>query len=310
MKEGIELFKRYRPKKLSAVVGQDGAIRSLQKMIDTDKVPHCILLSGPSGCGKTTIARILKRHLECGDYDFTEINCADFNGINMVRDIRRLVSLAPIDGKVKIWLIDEAHRLTGDAQDAMLKLLEDTPSHAYFFIATTDPQKLKRTIITRASEIKLTLLSQTALADLIGRVCKEEGVKLTEDVTDALVDAAEGSARKALVLLGQVIDLESEKGMLATITISAQAKTQAIELARLLISPNAGWGEVAKILKDLDEEPETIRYMCLGYARSVMLGGGKLAPRAFKMIDCFARNFYDSKQAGLALACYEMVCMK
>src|SRR5688572_25883760 len=138
----MELYKKFRPKTLKGVVGQEGAVSSLQSMIDKGRLPHTILFSGPSGCGKTTIARILKGILECSDLDFFEINCADFKGIDMVRDIRRYVGIPPLHGKSRVWLIDEAHQLTKDAQNAFLKLLEDTPKHAYFMLATTDPQKL------------------------------------------------------------------------------------------------------------------------------------------------------------------------
>lgn len=307
--EHVELYRKHRPRKLSQVVGQEGPVRTLKSMLDKNKVPHFLLLTGPSGCGKTTIARILKKFLHCGDYDFFEVNCADFNGVDTVRDIRKLVNLAPISGDVKIWLIDEAHKLTGGAQEAFLKLLEDTPAHAYFIFATTDPAKLLPTVKTRASEIKLKLLTLADLAALVGSVCEAEGLSLSSDVMDALVEAAEGSARKALVLLGQVAGLEDEEERLTAVTVSAHAKDQAIQLARMLLN-RSGWADVSKLLKALDEEAESLRYMVLGYARSVLLGGGKQAPRAADMIDCFARNFYDSKQAGLALACWEVVNRK
>lgn len=278
----------------------------LRQFMDKGTVPHCLLLSGPSGCGKTTIGRILKDYLSCGDHDYFEVNCADFKGIDMIRDIRRLVNLAPIEGDVKIWFIDEAHKLTNDAQNAFLKLLEDTPKHAYFFLATTDPTKLLKTIITRATEVKLMLLDSKALVEVVERVCKLEKIKISEDVLCSIVENAEGSARKALVLLGQVANLTTEREQLAALAVSAEAKCQAIELARILINPRSSWNEAAVILKKLNDEPENVRYLVLGYARTVLLGGGPLAPRAFKLIDVFSQNFYDSKQAGLAAACYAM----
>lgn len=308
-----ELYKRYRPTKLERVMGQQAAIAPLVSMVSKGKIPHCLLLTGPSGCGKTTIARILKGHLECGDHDFFEINCADFKGIDMVRDIRSSCGLHPMSGKTKIWLVDECHKLTGDAQNAFLKLLEDTPKHVYFCLATTDPQKLIKTIHTRAFQVKLVSLSADALEDLVKRVASKEGIEVGQDVVDELVEAAEGSARKALVILEQISHVSGDEAQIKAIQTTTFNKDEAISLARALLQ-KAAWVEVAKILRNLsDQDVEGIRYCVLGYARAVLIGKeGKapnirLASRAFLMIDVFARNLYDSKHAGLAACCWEVV---
>lgn len=304
-----ELYKRYRPKTLKGVVGQEGAVSSLQRLIDKGKIPHCILLSGPSGVGKTTIARIIKELLACGDGDFLEINCADFKGIEMVRDIRRSANLSPMGGDARVWLIDECHMLTKDAQNAFLKLLEDTPSHTYFLLATTDPQKLLKTILTRSTEVKLGLMDVHSLCMVLQRVVDKEQIEMDEDVLNEIAEASDGSARKALVILEQVASVEGTKAQLEAIQATTINKDKAIELARALISPAAKWPAVAAILKEIKDEPEGVRYLVLGYSKSVLLGGGPLSARAFKIIDIFSKNFYDSKQAGLIAACYEVVCM-
>lgn len=311
----MELYKKYRPKTLKAVVGQDSAVAELTSMLAKEQgLPHCLLFSGPSGCGKTTVARILQTVLECGAHDFFEINCADFKGIEMVREIRQSCNLAPMSGSCKIWLIDECHRLTSDAQNALLKLLEDTPRHVYFFLATTDPQKLIKTIHTRAFQVKLGALSVAALEQVLRRVCEKEGLEISEDVVDEIIQAAEGSARKALVILEQVSHAKGEDAQLKAIQTTTFNKDGAIELARLLVFGKGGWLDVAKVLRSLgDQDAEGIRYCVLGYARSVLIGkedkapNMKLAERAFLVIDVFSRNFYDSKQAGLAGACWEVM---
>lgn len=302
-----ELYKKYRPKTLKGIVGQDGAKASLQKLIDNDKIPHALLLTGPSGVGKTTIGRVLKSHLDCGDADFYEINSADFKGIDTIREIRRAVNLSPIAGTSRIWLIDECHKLTSDAQNALLKLLEDTPGHAYFMLATTDPHKVIKTIHTRCSEIKLVAISPAGLERLIRRVSELEGFKLSDEVIQEIVEAADGSARKALVILGQVAELDGEEEQIRAVQSTSINKDQAIALARLLINTRSSWGEVAAVLKQLNDDAEAVRYLVLGYSRSVLLGGGPLAKRAFMIIDIFSSNFYDSKQAGLAAACWEVM---
>jgi DNA polymerase III gamma/tau subunit len=303
----MSFYKRYRPRTLKGIVGQDGAIASLQRFIDKGTIPHCILFSGPSGVGKTTLGRILKTHLNCGDADFLEINSADFKGIDTIREIRRSVNLSPISGDCRIWFIDEAHKLTGDAQNALLKMLEDTPDHVYFMLATTDPQKLIKTIHTRASEVKLQGLGAPALQRVLQRVVDKEKLTVTEKVLDEIIDASDNSARKALVILEQVGSLDTEAQQLEAVSATSLNKDAAITLARALINPRADWKAVALLLKELKDEPEGIRYLVLGYCRSVLLGGGPLTARAYMIIDIFSRNFYDSKSAGLAAACYEVV---
>lgn len=309
-----EYYKRYRPKSLKTVVGQDAAVASLERLM-AKGLPHAILLTGPSGCGKTTIGRIVKDHLQCGDGDFIEINSADFKGIEMVRDIRRHANLSPMHGNARVWLIDECHKLTSDAQNAFLKILEDTPPHAYFLLATTDPQKLIKTIHTRCSEVKLVGLSAQALQRVLQRVIDKESLKVSEDVITEIIEACEGSARKALVILEQVGSLEGEDEQIKAIQATTFDKDAAFKLAQAIMGfGDQNWGSVAKMLRGLlEQDAEGIRYVILGYARSCLIGkpdkppNMKYCSRAFKVIECFGRNFYDSKHAGLAAACFEVI---
>ena len=303
-----ELYKKYRPVRLKQVVGQDDVVRQLVDWGRRGTVPHFLLFAGPSGVGKTTVARILRTKLGCGNTDYTEVNAANARGIDMVRGIQSNLMMAPISGKCRFWTIDECHRLTGEAQDSFLKMLEDTPDHVYFVLSTTNPQKLLKTIITRATELKFRLLSDKDLEQVISSVLEAECLKpLSRDVMDRLVDAAEGSARKALVLLHAIIGLEDEKDQLDAIA-KGDHKAQAIELARLLMKPGVSWPEVAKLLKNVDEEHESLRRMVLGYCRTMLLSGGKGVRRAAAVVDRFQDAMYESGVAGLALACYDIVC--
>jgi len=305
-----ELYKKYRPKKFDRVIGQDAAVRSLETWLANDTVPHTIMFSGPSGCGKTTMARILKKELNCGKYDFIEVNCADVRGIDYVRKVRQQMKTVPIDGDCRIWLIDEAHKLTNDAQNALLKILEDTPAHVYFMLATTDPQKLLRTIRTRSTEVKVRLLETGELSQLINRVIKKEGKKIKEKVRDKIAERSEGSARSALVLLHQIIDLNSEKDMLEVISRVTSEKAGEF-IGRALMNAGTKWRKMAGILREYkDEDAETIRYQVLGYAKAVMLspaGFNKATNRAFLIIEAFREPFYNTKHAGLVAACYEVI---
>ena len=302
-----ELYKKYRPKKLETMIGQDTTVLMLNQMLKQNRLPHTLLLIGPSGCGKTTLARILRRKLDCGKLDFREVNCADFRGIEMVRDIRSHLQQAPIDGSCRVWLIDEAHKLSNDAQNAFLKMLEDTPNHVYFMLATTDPQKLLPTIRTRCTEAVVKRLSTSNMQKLIGRVCNKEKVKIPEEVIEEIIESSEGSPRKALVLLNQIMSLEDKESMLENIKATTM-EIQAIIIARALLNPRVKWHEMAKIIRETaGEEAEQIRWMVLGYTNKVLLSGGKLSGRAYIIIDTFRDNFYDSKLAGLSAACYEVV---
>lgn len=303
-----ELYKKYRPRQLSDIVGQSEAVRVLGSMVKKKRVPRFLLMHGPTGCGKTSIARIMRRKLKCQLADFREINAADTNGIEVARDIRRQMGLAPMGGKgsCRIFYIDEAHRLTTMAQDALLKMLEDTPKHVHFFFATTDPNKVVATLRSRATMVGVKLLTPKDMESLLTSVMKQEGIEIGEAVIDLIVQEAGGSARQALVLLNHAIHAETEEDQLAVIK-SPAVQQQAVEVARVLMRPNCNWRQVTKVLKEVDEDAETIRHIVLAYFTNVLLGGGKQAQRAAAIIECFADNFYDSKRAGLVLACYNIV---
>lgn len=305
-----ELYKRHRPKTLDELIGQPEAVRTLKKLLaKPEQFPHTIMLAGASGVGKTTVARILKRELGCSNNDFHELNCADDRGVETVRGIRSRMNLSPVNGKCRIWLIDEAHKLTSDAQNAFLKPLEDTPDHVYFILCTTEPNKLISTIRTRSTQINLSALKQDDLQRLIVAVAKREKVKLSEEVSIKIAENADGSARKALVLLNSVIGLDDEDEMLDAIAKS-DVKKQAIEIARVLIKPGVKWEQVRAVLAEVDldaESPEQLRYMILGYASSIMLKGGKLTPRAALILEAFADPYYNSGKAGLIRSCWDTV---
>lgn len=305
----IELYRKHRPTIFKQVVGQDKAVAMLEEMVKKNKVPHAILLSGPSGTGKTTLARILKSKLNCSDHDFAEINCADFRGIDMIREIRQRMGLSPLKGTCRIWLIDECQKLTGDAMSAALKLLEDTPKHVYFLLATTDPGKLLKTIHTRCTEIKLGNLDPKCLEDLVRTIANKEGFKPSEDVVERLAEVADGSARKALVLLHQVMELDKEEDQLEAIQ-SSDSKQQAINIAKALMDPRTKWSEMAGILKEVDEEPEGIRHLVLAYSTKVLLGGGRMSERAFVVINAFRDHWFDCRRAGLVASCWEVLGRK
>lgn len=238
--------------------------------------------------------------LNCHDYDFVELNASEARGIDEIRSIERQMAFRPMSGESRVWLIDECHQLTGAAANAFLKPLEDTPDHVYFMLATTEPQKIIRTIRTRCTEIKLSPIDWRELESLVKQVADSEQRQISDDVVDQIVKMSDGSARQALVLLHQVIGLDGDESQLAALE-AGDYERQGIDLARALMQKKP-WSEIAKILKNIQEDPEKVRYVVLGYATTVLLSN---KPRAYLIIEAFRDNFYDSKKAGLVAACWE-----
>ena len=300
----MELYKKHRPKTLRAVIGAEQTTAALENMLKRGTLPRTLLFHGPSGCGKTTLARILKDRLGCHDLDFKEMNCSDVRGVDSVREISRSMFLAPCGGPCRMWLLDEVHQWTKDSQHAALKMLEDTPGHVYFMLCTTDPQKLLKTILTRCCEMPVRLLTYEELKTLVTRVCSREQATISQETLEDIVSNAQGSARTALVLLDKVVNL-SEEERSAAIQQQLSEENEAIDLCRALMDRKADWRKVATVLQDLKGEPESIRYAVLGYARAVLLKSKNV--RAYDIICAFEDNFYDSKAAGLARACYQVL---
>jgi DNA polymerase III subunit gamma/tau len=299
------LYQKHRPSELSQVIGNNGILNTLQPMLGSLKsCPHAFLLHGPTGCGKTTIARIIGASLGSKGMDLKEIDSADFRGIDTVREIRKQCQYAPMESPCQVWIIDECHRLTGDAASALLKILEDTPNHVYFVLCTTDPQKLLPTIKGRCSQFQVNPLSDREMLRLLRRVCREEGKSIEKEVYEQIIQDSFGHPRNALVILDQVLCSPPEK-QLETARQTAAQTSQAIELCRALISRN-GWKTVATILAGMkDQDPEAIRRIVLGYCQAVLLKGEN--DLAAQIMECFIEPFYNTLFPGLVFACYSVV---
>ena len=303
-----ELYRRFRPQKFSELIGQEEAMKALAEMGKSGKIPHVLLLQGPSGTGKTTAARILRKRLDCSDIDTREINASDERGIDMVRDIIATMPLAPSGGKCKVYIIDECQLLTQEAQSSLLKPLEDTPAHVYIFLLTTDPQKLKKAILTRATVLVFKKLDEAGLVALVNRTLPSlPGVALDAEVVAKIAEAADGSARKAMVILHAVSGLKTKDEQLKTITSASDSTVTSFQLVQAVNRQGVTWGTLAGLLKEVEttgDEPESIRRAILGYARKVLLSSG--SSHAADVINAFKYNYFESGAAGLAVDCYNL----
>lgn len=298
-----ELYKRHRPRNLEEVVGQRTAVKVLTRYLKDKNLPHSILLSGSSGVGKSSMAYILKEELGCIDIDFQKLNASDFRGIDNVRDIRREMMLAPM-GACRIWLIEEAAGLTRASQEAFLDYLEYTPSHVYFILATTEPDKLLTTVRSRCTQIKLKSLTHRETTALLNRVAAAEKFSLGDEVIERISVISEGNARRALVCLENVSRLPTGEEQLQALERDA-SEASVVSLCQALLGQKTSWPEVARVLKTLGDDPERARRQVLGYMANVLLGGGKACDRASRIIAHFQCNFIDSGRAGLVRACFE-----
>lgn len=302
----MSLYNTYRPTDLSEVWGNEETIKALEKILsreDRALLPHAILLHGPSGCGKTTLARIIANRLGCAEDDYREVDSADFRGIDSIRDIRKQMRLRPMAGPCRVWLLDECHKLSADAQNALLKALEDTPEHVFFILATTDPQMLINTVVNRCSKFVVESLSISDIKALVEGIAETEGKPLPDGMSSKIANHAKGSPRAALVALDTVIDLGPDE-MGQAIASFEHKESQTIELCRAL-NDRKSWKIIGKILAGLDDDPEGVRRAVLGYFNKVLIGNGD--QHSAWIIECFLEPFYNTGAAGLSYACYRVL---
>jgi len=303
----MALYHKYRPDTFEHLLGNKDIVSVLQTMLADGTVPHAILLHGPTGCGKTTIARILGAALESGGTDLREYDSADFRGIDTIRDIRKLIPYAPAESACQVWILDECHKLTPDAQSALLKTLEDTPDHVYFILCTTDPQKLIPTIKGRceAGSFLVERLTDKDMSALLRKVVGAEGQMITKAVSEQIILDSMGHPRNALGILEKVLAAPPET-RLAIAQKTAEESSQSIDLCRALMR-KAGWKEVALIISGMPKaDVEKTRLAVMGYCQSILLKGAanKLCG---KIMEDFETPFYNNGMAGLTLACFKVV---
>jgi len=224
----LALYRRYRPETFAEVIGQDHVTEPLRTALANNRVNHAYLFSGPRGCGKTTSARILARALNCekapiaepcgqcqscrdlarggpGSIDVIEIDAASHGGVDDARDLRERAFFAPVASRYKIYIIDEAHMVSSQGFNALLKLVEEPPEHLKFIFATTEPEKVIPTIRSRTHHYPFRLIPPRVLSDYLAQICEAEGVRIDPAALPLVVRAGAGSARDSLSVLDQLL---------------------------------------------------------------------------------------------------------
>ncbi len=232
----LALYRRYRPETFAEVIGQDHVTEPLRAALANNRVNHAYLFSGPRGCGKTTSARILARALNCeqapvadpcgecdscrdlarggpGSIDVIEIDAASHGGVDDARDLREKAFFAPVRSRYKVYIIDEAHMVTTQGFNALLKLVEEPPPHLRFIFATTEPEKVLPTIRSRTHHYPFRLIPPRLLSTYLSELCEMEGVAIEQAALPLVVRAGGGSARDTLSVLDQLLGGAGPEGV-------------------------------------------------------------------------------------------------
>lgn len=289
----MELYNKYRPKKYEDILGNDEAIKSVKSELEHGS--HVFLFTGNGGCGKTTLARVAAAEMGVTEFCIHEMNSAENRGIDTVREIMEQIRYAPMGGKV-VYILDEFHQQTSASQNAALKMLEECPEYVYFFLATTNPEKLIEPLKTRCSIVNLNPLNHETMFKLLRRVAHYENVTVDLDILHKIADLSDGSSRKALKILGAVIHLENDEERKAFLEKNYvdDENEDIINLCRALIK-REGWEKYMECLEkskdNLQTNAESVRQLVMSYATSVLKKGMNVTAaamlQAFSNADCY-----------------------
>ncbi len=226
------LYRKYRPTDFNSVVGQDPIIKTLKNSIINKTFSHAYMFFGPRGTGKTTVSKIFARNINCTNpkdgvacyecdncktsfskncVDIIEIDAASNNGVDEIRDLKNKVALVPSKLNYKVYIIDEVHMLSIGAFNALLKTLEEPPKHAVFILATTDPQKVPETIVSRCQCFSFKRISDNTIVEKLRRICNEEKIDIEDKVLENIAILSEGGLRDALGSLDKLVSFSSNK---------------------------------------------------------------------------------------------------
>ena len=302
----MSYYHKYRPRKLDDMYGNREVLSVLGADLAKADPPRAYLFHGPTGCGKTTLARIVAAELGCEGRDLQEIDSSSYRGIDTVRTIQQQVKFAPLDGRKRVWILDECHQTTSAFQNALLKLLEDCPAHAVFILCTTDPDKLLATVRGRCATYNVTLLSDKESYNLLAEIAENEGLDLDDKIYDYIIESGDRHPRNMVQLLERVAAAHPEDRLDVAKAILEDETAETIELCRALMRSD-GWSDVKKIVAGLKgHDVEKVRRSVMGYCSAVLLKGGNASDRAFRIMDVMCNPFYNNGYPELVFASYAL----
>ncbi len=290
------LYLKWRPQTFEDMIGQEHITRTLRNALFLGRIRHAYLFSGPRGTGKTSAARLLAKAVNCTDpdpnlrpcntcphcvavnegryLDLIEIDAASHTGVDDVRDLRDKIAFSPSEGTYKVYIIDEVHRFSGAAFDALLKTLEEPPRHAIFVLATTEFHKVPATIKSRCLIFEFRRVPLAQVADRLGLIAEHEGVSIDYPALELIAREGTGSVRDSISLLDQIIaDPEEHITLAITEQILGTASGQnVVELAQALIESDAAWGlDIINQSIDSGTDPRQFGRQVVDYLRQVVL---------------------------------------
>lgn len=286
------LITKHRPVGFETVIGQGAVIASLQKVLDGKK-SQSFIFNGPAGTGKTTLARISAAYLDIDPRDITEVDAATYTGIDKTRELQQLIRYTPLGGGAgRAAIVDEAHRLSGQAWDSLLKAVEEPRAGVYWFFCTTNGAKIPKSIQSRCAAYTLKPVSEADLEKVIGRIIKREKIEVSEGVRQIICREANGSPRQAISNLVKCLDVKTAREASAILQ-SAMDSDATIELARFLLKPGS-WAKAMAIMKKFDNEsPEGVRIVIANYLTKVLAGANsdKEAIRLLGILEQFSTSY-------------------
>lgn len=297
----MDLHVKYRPSKLSEVVGQNAVVKSLGQVIKTGKF-HALLFSGPAGVGKTTLARIAADMTGTDPQNVIEIDAATHTGVDAMRGVVESAQFQAFgESNKKFVIVDEVHRLSGQAFDSLLKIIEEPPRHLKWALCTTNVAKVPKTIRTRCVSYVLAPVKFQPLWDLVDDVARAEKINVDDDVLNVVAKQAGGSPRQALINLSAVAGCKTAAEAKEVLRAIDEESDVVIDLCRALVEGRENWaGLMALIQKMTDQSAESVRIVVCAYMSKVVMGAknDKVATRGLEILDAFSDPYPE--QSGNA----------